>query len=198
MLLTFDLDQRRILSAPRSGSLPLLVAKWGLPTVLRLECWRGKNRVLPTDPVITFMVKDSIEDAEALVTIDDWTADATGYSAVLSFNTLAFNQAIGTAKKLDTVCEIQIQAEEGNFVSQTVPLSVLRPVITGEEGTPLAQPNAEDWLDARSPRIDKAKVLTPTQAARVLANMGISVDADGFVTITTAAGTFRGTFDKIS
>ncbi len=187
MLLTFDLDQSSLLSAPRGGAKAVYVAKWGLPSVLRLECWRGKNRATFTDPVITFMVKDAIENAESLVTINEWTADSTGYTAVLSFNTVAFNEAIGTAKKLDTVCEIQIQAEEGDFVSQTVPLSVLRPVITGDEGTPLAQPDPEQWLDARSPRFDKTAVLNGEEQAQLISNFGFGDS------VTRNVGTTAGT-----
>lgn len=183
MLLTLDLNKELLLTAPRGGSVPIYVEKWGLPRVLRLECWRGKNRATLTAPVITFMVKDDLEDGDALVIVDEWEADENGYTAVLDFNTEPFQAAIAGTKKLDAVCEIQIEAEEGDFMSQTVPLVILRPVITGEDGTPLAMPNADAWTNARAVLHDRAQSLSDAAQLRALANLGITFPGDDVMQI---------------
>jgi hypothetical protein len=116
-----------------------------------------------------------------------WTKTGTGITTVYSFdlnlNTAGLNTLLGVGVAAD-VASVELNLEM-EFVelgqttsSNTILATVLNDVNRDEDLTPTALPTAEDWLDARAPRIDKVLALSAAENQQLFENLGFTAYAD--------------------
>lgn len=91
---------------------------------------------------------------------------------------------------VDAMFEVQITNDGKVTSTKTIIARIWNDVIKDNETTPLGLPTPDAWLDERVPRMDKSLVIDFEQQTQFLANLGMSIDADGVLSITTADGTF--------
>ncbi len=104
---------------------------------------------------MVFAVKQTVAAAAPLLaSAEVWTKIATGhYRSTLSLNTVPLNAALGDLGSMAAVGELT-WSEDGGVTWQstnTLKVTINNDVYKGVEGTPLASPTAEAWLDERRP-----------------------------------------------
>lgn len=111
---------------------------------------------------IKFGLKESGDyDGDYLVYKDTYTVSGNDFVLVPSFNTEALNTLLGhdalsgnvlnDVAAVNTMLEVSWSDDGSSWYStNTIVATVNNDVIKGSEGTPLATPDAQDWLDDRS------------------------------------------------
>jgi hypothetical protein len=169
---------------------------------LRLHFYeRGANgTITAVDPseapklIFTGRPRGIPNGSDLLFQTDAFTKVGTGiYEGTLDLTPDEFSDHLAenpAGAKLITA-EVEIQQTADNLVRRSFQFDLnARPQVFDNQDTPAGLPNPEAWTDARTVRKDKELVVTTGEQARFLANLGISINADGKFTITTADGTF--------
>jgi len=106
---------------------------------------------------IVFGIKESGKyDGEFLVSADTYEEDGDSYTLAPSFNTAALDDALNSGDdaglndvaSLSAMLEISWSEDGGTTwqSSRTITANIANDVVKGVEGTPVALPDAEDWL----------------------------------------------------
>ena len=120
-----------------------------------------------------------------LVYSDAWTMPAAEevkpvYRCDVSFNTAELAAAFISPTGME-LADIAIMGEitwldgTGQTSTRTFQVTVENDVNRGDEGTPVALPTPDEWLDSRAVRFDKAQLLSPDEQERVRTAIGVTV-----------------------
>lgn len=166
MRIDIDLDDDRIVSSPGvRDAVRLVQFKRDTSAELQVRFYRGGVQTeLPAGASGKFGVKPAGQyDAEALVFAESWIQSGTGNNAVYNFSP-AFdgaalaallgsgdNDATNDEDYIVGMLEIKWTAEGKKHRTQTVETWILNDVLKDTDGTPLALPTPEEWLQARRP-----------------------------------------------
>jgi len=154
----------------RGDALPFYV------TFLRNET----PRPLAAPFTITFGIKLNIGDVGFLAVAEEfeWVPNVDSYRAVLNLNTQEIIDAMVDLDRIECFAELSYtDAVNGPISSQTIPTTIYREVVTGDEGTPVILPDADDWLTARAVRFDISQTLTSGQKTQAQTNIGLGAPA---------------------
>jgi hypothetical protein len=154
----------------RGDALPFYV------TFLR----NGTPRPLAAPFTITFGIKLNIGDEGFLAVAEqfEWVPNVDSYRAILNLNTQEIIDAMVDLDRIECFAELSYtDAVNGPISSQTIPTTIYREVVTGDEGTPIILPDADDWLTARAVRFDISQTLTSGQKTQAQTNIGLGAPA---------------------
>ena len=143
---------------------------------------------------ITFGLKLQIGDTGFIAVAEDfeWNAPTQSYRAILNLNTQEIIDAMDGVNQFECFSELSYtDLNNGPISSQTIPTTIYREVVTGDEGSPVLLPDADDWLTARAVRFDLVQTLDSLEKALARDNIGLGDSATldvGQTAGTVAAG----------
>jgi hypothetical protein len=145
--LYFDIDRNELLLAPRGGAISHVALKVRNEHPVRIQFMRGRLHAPPATAVIELGVKRTVGSAEFLAVAGEFVEDSGIWEGVLDLNTEEAIAALGMADSISAVMDVVVTLDGAGPVScQTIGVTLERPVVTGEEGTPSAQPTPEEWM----------------------------------------------------
>ena len=177
MLLYFDQNQG-LVYVNKTGTLPTdLHIKKGDQLPLRIGIIRqGVLRELAPFVVLEFGVKKLIDDLEFICVCESFTfnPDTRLYEGVMDCGTEEVADALGLLNVLPVFADLKVQgAGYGPVWSQTLPITLDRNVITGDEGSPTHTPDADDFVAARAVLYDRVQALSSPQKQQARDNVDL-------------------------
>ena len=142
----------------------------------------GVLEELPEGAVVTFGAKVAddydgdpvILGSDFSLAGDDETPAAPRYVGTISLNTEELDTAIGSNAWANLMAEVTWVVGDAEPLSTgTFSLRAHNDIVRGDEGTPLALPDPEEWTSARAVRFDEEQTLTSEEAAQARENIGL-------------------------
>lgn len=188
---TYDLVTNTLTPAEsQPAQIPL---KWRSRELMRLQFLRaGTAELLPSGAGIILRLIGS--DGTVFAAVETWTAPGTAagwYEGDLILHTDDLTTAFEDEATKQIPAGIELhwwrtgQAATPYISDNLLTASLQRPLSLPEAGSPIVLEGADAWLAARAVLFSDDQTLTQLQQERALANLGITISADGLLTLPT-------------
>lgn len=188
---TYDLVTNTLTPAEAQPSqIPL---KWRSRELMRLQFHRaGTAELLPANAGIILRLIGG--DGTVFAAVETWTAPGTAagwYQGDLILHTEDLTTAFEDEATKQVPAGLELhwwrtgEAATPYISDNLLTAAIQRPLALPEAGSPIVLTGAEAWLAARAVLFSADQELTQLQQERALANLGITISADGLLTLPT-------------